>query len=96
MHPPGGVVQHPELSSLKDQVEELSLVREENNKEMIRLETELANERQLKTKCEEERDQLIVAIDDLTTKANQVEQTLSQLKEENLDYQQQNEELVKR
>jgi predicted nucleic acid-binding Zn-ribbon protein len=67
---------------LQDQIQELTIIREANNKEMIGLETGIENQRKRADKAESERDQLINAIDDLTQNATGLEQNCEKLHEE--------------
>lgn len=60
------------LEDLNLQIEDLQLIREENNKELIRLEIELNKEREYSGQLLNERDTLIEALNDLSTKCNEV------------------------
>jgi len=53
---------------LYEQVQELLIIRNENNKELIKLETELQNEKMQANKLLQEQNELIEAMNDLTTK----------------------------
>ena len=64
-----------------------------NNKELIRLETELQNEKNRADKAMNERNTLIEALDDLTVRANQVEQTWLKLTKENEELEFKNKQL---
>jgi len=68
---------------LQEKIDDLLLIRESDNKEMIKIETQL-NEAQKKNKeIEGERDKLIDALNDLTEKWWEVEKTCSDLVDEN-------------
>ena len=68
---------------MQEKIDDLLLIRESDNKEMIKIETQL-NEAQKKNKeIEGERDKLIDALNDLTEKWWEVEKTCSDLVDEN-------------
>jgi hypothetical protein len=51
----------------------LKIIREDNNREIIKLETEFEDQSKRAQKAENERDQLINAMDDLAQNANEIE-----------------------
>ncbi|CAI2367717.1 unnamed protein product [Moneuplotes crassus] len=72
------------IQKLQEQIEDLNVIRDENNKELIKLETDLTAQTERAEKAEKERDELIAALNDLTEKCKQVEVTCDRLEADNI------------